>query len=435
MKILFLSGHYPPNAKGGGEISTHLIARGLIERGHEVVVITEAQKHEETTLDGVRVIRLPVSLTAKVLFEKQASWRIAKALGKDIETIISSYSHPGMQPREPWVVHAHDWRSTLVLYELLTYTSSHTRCVETGVCKQIIVVTTRDYAQLSGDTNYICADGSIPDQPGTIMAELRSPRIREATGFQKIGRATQYLLNVGYRRRAFQALPFQIFISHVQRNEILRHQNIPENRTAVIYNPVAPEYVATPVADTHSENILYAGRIEFYKGVGLLLKAWTSVARDFPRARLTLVGAGAQKAGYQEEVKKLGLSDRTTFVDHTAIENMLETYDQASIVVAPHLWIEPFGRTVVEGMARGRIVVAADAGGPAEIISHMKTGLLFERRSAVDLQNVLTTALTFPSDTRQVIGQAAREWVTKNLSIGVIAQQYENIYNKALVEV
>jgi len=37
---------------------------------------------------------------------------------------------------------------------------------------------------------------------------------------------------------------------------------------------------------------------------------------------------------------------------------------------------EPFGQVVVEGMVAGVPVIAADAGGPAEIITHNVAGML-----------------------------------------------------------
>ena len=38
---------------------------------------------------------------------------------------------------------------------------------------------------------------------------------------------------------------------------------------------------------------------------------------------------------------------------------------------------EPFGQVVIEGMAAGLAVVASDAGGPAEVITHEVDGLLY----------------------------------------------------------
>jgi len=51
-------------------------------------------------------------------------------------------------------------------------------------------------------------------------------------------------------------------------------------------------------------------------------------------------------------------------------------YRSADILVVPS-WYEPFGMVVLEGMIHGLAVAASDVGGPAEIIRHGETGLLF----------------------------------------------------------
>ena len=45
---------------------------------------------------------------------------------------------------------------------------------------------------------------------------------------------------------------------------------------------------------------------------------------------------------------------------------------------------EPFGQVVIEGMAAGRAVVAADGGGPAEVITDGVDGLLFPPGDSAD---------------------------------------------------
>ena len=49
---------------------------------------------------------------------------------------------------------------------------------------------------------------------------------------------------------------------------------------------------------------------------------------------------------------------------------------EMDVLVHASIIPEPFGHVVVEGMAAGLPVVAADAGGPAEVVDHGRTGLL-----------------------------------------------------------
>lgn len=69
---------------------------------------------------------------------------------------------------------------------------------------------------------------------------------------------------------------------------------------------------------------------------------------------------------------------------------------------------EPFGIVLLEGMARGVPVVAVDAGGPAEIVEHRRTGLLARSGDPVALADAIQPLLISP-ELRRAIGQAGRE--------------------------
>lgn len=400
MKILFLSGMYPPDTKGGGEISTHLIARGLVARGHDVTVIAEGEPSEET-YQGVRVKRVPLGLTKKPLFERRASKRTAQAL-QNIVDDSGQYD----------VIHAHDFRSALALSE-------------TGWDNT--VVTVRDYAQISGTTNFVLANGHQPTS--YIQDSLFNQRIKEASWLRKPFRAWQYLFNTPYRTQAFRKIPSHIYISDAERDVVASKQELGGIRTTVVYNPVPEEYISTPVKPSTGFNLLYVGRLEDYKGGRLLLHAWFEIASEFPSATLTLVGEGAQADEYREMIEGSDFASRTKVKGKVAWENVINVYDSSDIFVAPHLWEEPFGRVVVEAMARGKVVVSSNRGGPGEFIVHGETGFLFDPERD-GLVAALRDVLGMSIEKRQLVGETARRWVASNLSPERIAERYEQFYTK-----
>lgn len=407
MKILFISGQYPPFIKGGGEISTHLIARALAEVGHTITVLTEGKDYKEEYEDGVQILRMKLGLTQKPLFENVTSRVIAHAINRALN--LQAFD----------IIHAHDFRSGLVLAELIRL-------------KQIVpaktFVTIRDYAAISGDTNYILRDGTIPKQPISLVAYWNSYRVHETNIFRGVARFLQYAFNTPYRNRAFSRLPNRIYISHAQQREIQRH--LARGKVAtVIYNPVTlPEFSLHPRTNT----VLYAGRVEEYKGVELLLHAWATVISQIDDATLRIAGTGAQLDRYTRLAIDLGITDNVRFLGYIPYKQLQEEYQRMDVLVAPNLWIEPFGRSVAEGLAYGRIVVAAKQGGPGEMVSDGTTGFTYSANHPQDLAAKLLEVLTLEAPEYEHIARAGHTWAVDHLAPQTIAEQYVRFYNEAI---
>ena len=71
-------------------------------------------------------------------------------------------------------------------------------------------------------------------------------------------------------------------------------------------------------------------------------------------------------------------------------------------------WQEPFGRTVIEGMALGRVVLATAAGGPREIVHDGVDGVLLAPREPAAWADAAARLLSAPAEMER-IGAAARE--------------------------
>ena len=69
-------------------------------------------------------------------------------------------------------------------------------------------------------------------------------------------------------------------------------------------------------------------------------------------------------------------------------------------------WYEPFGMVVLEGMAHGLAIAAAAVGGPAEILEHGRTAILFPPRDSRALARAILR-LVRDSDYRMRLAAAA----------------------------
>ncbi len=413
MRILFLSSLYPPVTKGGGEISTHLIAQGLIMQGHDVLVATEGKMHEKKIINGVPVENFAVPLTAKPLFERAHARRVAANLEKAINW--KSFD----------IIHAHDLRTAQIISELIA----------DGIIQaKRSLVTARDYGQICGSPNNLMFNGTTCPGCEQLRSVIRNQAVVEAPLYRKPFRIWQYWHNIDYRLSSFRSFPRQIFISSAQRTEISRRQDLSKTQTHIIYNPVPPSYLNTPLQQGDQKILLYAGNLNSYKGTDILLEAFKEIAHDDKEIQLIMVGDGSSRYRYDQYVAQNGLNGQVRLYGHVAWADMMALYDSARIVVAPHVWVEPFGRTVAEAMARGKLVITSRSGGPAEMIIDNERGFLVKPNHVKDLTSKIRLALDLPQNRAVTIGQAAQTWAAGHLSVYKITHQHKNVYQEMLTK-
>lgn len=125
-------------------------------------------------------------------------------------------------------------------------------------------------------------------------------------------------------------------------------------------------------------NLLYVGRLIAAKGVDLLIKAASSLSKEYPIS-VSIVGDGPVREKLEELTKELNLTDIVTFYGRQV--NVIPFYQQANIFIYPSTWQEVFGISLVEGMSFGLPCVANRVGGIPEIIEDGKSGFLTEETS------------------------------------------------------
>jgi glycogen synthase len=156
--------------------------------------------------------------------------------------------------------------------------------------------------------------------------------------------------------------------------------------------------------------VLYSGRFVERKGIRELLEAIPMVLERAPATRFVLAGGHRNCSG--EEMEHWWLPPvlwpfrrQIHFAGWLPPHEIAAWYRAADILIVPS-WYEPFGMVILEGMLYGLPIAAANVGGPAEILEHERTGLLFPARDAAALAHTLLRLVTDPVLCRQ-IGLAA----------------------------
>jgi glycosyltransferase involved in cell wall biosynthesis len=101
-------------------------------------------------------------------------------------------------------------------------------------------------------------------------------------------------------------------------------------------------------------------------------------------------------------------------------------------IVALPSFREPFGRTIIEGMALGRPVVSCASGGVLEIVTDGHDGLLVPPGDVTALANALIRLIENP-DERNTLGMAAATTARERFDVAVLSRQIQKIILEAIV--
>jgi len=131
------------------------------------------------------------------------------------------------------------------------------------------------------------------------------------------------------------------------------------------------------------------GMLTEWKGFHVFLQAAKYVLEEYHDVVFFVVGDSISKevTSYKEFLHsmaiELDISNNVFF--YRSPSRFKERLRGARHYIHASLTPEPFGRVIIEAMAAAKPVIAVNAGGPAEIIQHGQTGLLYSPGDAHEL--------------------------------------------------
>lgn len=188
------------------------------------------------------------------------------------------------------------------------------------------------------------------------------------------------------------------------RNDIITNLNMSEDEVKIIseaydhkyfnFNPLSESEMNELVSKgiKYKKYILFVSVIYHYKNIHTLISAFIKLNKLFPEYDLVMIGrvdliSAEQKKYYENlvsEITENNISDRVKFLGQIEHDKLNLFYKGAHCYVQPSLY-ETFGKTVIEAMACGVPVIAANSGATPEIVG--TSGLLFDPQSSKDLYN------------------------------------------------
>ncbi len=365
MRILHVSWEYPPLIYGGLGRHVHALAESQSAAGHHVTVLTQRPPDSAAieAVNGVHVVRIaaqtpdvPRAPEALLAWARDLDQRLARAL-------------PGLvEAARPAVVHAHDW----VVAATAAAASDH----------ELPVVTTVHATEAGRHLGWVHSPLSQTIHEIEFELAHRSDRV--------------------------------IVCSKAMQQEVVQLFDLPTNRTCVVPNGIdltkwsAAESgsartrinVTYPSIRESTPLILFTGRVEWEKGVHVLLEAVRLLAlagRFYPTI---VAGTGTREEALKDEFSDLVDDGLATFAGWVSEEHLRDLVGAADVVVVPSIY-EPFGLVALETAAVGTPLIVSEVGGLADIVHDRHTGLTVPAEDPVALSEAIHEVVADPLNARE----------------------------------
>lgn len=382
MKILILQDDFPPQSLGGSGAVAYAAARGLLERGHEVRVVTATQDPTgagEECYDGLSVLRLYSAYHER--------WRAYVSLCnphavRAVRQVLAEF--------KPDVVHAHN------IHYRLSYASLKA-------------------AKQSGAKVFLTAHDAM-------LVDYGKPTLDAGSAFEQLAKfKLRYnpLRNVVIRW--YLRYADRVFAVSAALQDMLKRHGI--GNVSVLYNGIDAGQWSIGAA-TKSEFglegkkvMLFGGRLSSEKGGEQAVRMMPLILARVPNAALLVAG---NKNAYGEVMlelaRALGVEQSVVFSGWLSGNKLKAAYSASDIVLSLALYLDPLPTVVLEAMAAGKPVVATCFGGSKEMVEDGVTGSVVDPRDLSMLEQTCSSLL-LDDALASSYGVAGRKRVLEHFSI------------------
>ncbi|VVB91410.1 Trehalose synthase [uncultured archaeon] len=388
LSICLVTFEYPPQI-GGEAAYTAGLAAALSDLGNEITIITTITENEPDVSNNgnLKIIRLPTSGFLPKMFDFGIrAKKVIEKSGKKFDIIhYTSDYNDIMIPREKNIpviatIH-HPYSEEKLIYRANTKTIEY---IKYALNRKI------DYLEYNSRNLCEKADGLIAVSTYTANCVMKK----------------------------YGILPDKISI-------------IPNAIDVTKFNPdIEGKEIRKKLGITSEKIILFVGRLDFQKGAGYLISAFSEVIRDFPDVKLIIVGDGPLKDHIKKIIDEHCLSKSVFLLGRATDEDLPRIYAACDLFVLPSL-MEGFGIVYLEAMACGKACIGANIGGVEDVIADGHTGFLVPPADPASICKAIETLLS-DEKTLKRFGMEGRRRVMENFTWEKVAIQTLEVYRKAL---
>lgn len=391
MRVCIVTPRYPPNTKGGGEISCSIFARELSKYCDVEVISFDGSTTSRSEVDGVGVTRIQ----ACPLSTSQSK----------IPTNLQAYNYLKKRVKDYDIFHTYNM-DLMPAVGLLT---------KFQIAKSVATLNGAVFSSSQGEWyhKYITSFNIKTKFIGTgfiIRNKLMMPAIKNINQFTTL-------------------CPFY--------KERFGEDGISLKKIKVIPNMLDLNFkVLGKKKKNNQVRMLYMGHFRWRKGLDTLLLAYSFLKKQ--NIELIIAGYGNVILGYgkdtislKELAKELGIKNNIKFLERIPYKQISELYATVDIFIQPYRYPEPIGRTLVEALQSGVCVITTGNDYYSPIIKDMEHGVLIYPCMPEKLAEKMQMLIDNPS-LRKRLAKSGQQRVWEICAPEKIIPQYIKIYEKLI---
>jgi glycosyltransferase involved in cell wall biosynthesis len=199
-------------------------------------------------------------------------------------------------------------------------------------------------------------------------------------------------------------------------------------------NKYRPDPDRRPDPNRAERNILCVARLQYPKGIDVLLHAWARMMdapsqwRAYLKPNLCLIGEGPLRPQLERIVQGLGIQDSVEFLGLR--KDVTDLLQRSWGFVMPSRW-EGMPNALLEAMACGLPSVATRVSGSEDIVLNEINGLLVEPEQPAELAQALRRIIE-DTDLAQRLGREGRITVANEYQLSTVVEKCIKLYRRLL---
>lgn len=180
------------------------------------------------------------------------------------------------------------------------------------------------------------------------------------------------------------------------------------------------------VKENEKVTILFMAWVTRNKGIYELIEAVKMLKNEKLNFKVIIAGKGEDFEKINKELQSTNLTEYVELKGWVLGDQKLAVLAESDIFVLP-TYFEGYPNSLMEAMASGKACIATRVGSIPDMIKHMETGILIDKKNHSQLYQELKTLIQNPG-LRQVMSEKARAQIKQTNSIDIGIKKFQKLF-------